>query len=35
MSALLELKDVNKAFGGVQAVRDMSFVINKGELAGS
>ena len=34
MSALLELKDVNKAFGGVQAVRDMSFVINKGELAG-
>ena len=34
MSALLELKEVNKSFGGVQAVRDMSFVINKGELAG-
>ncbi len=31
---VLELKDVNKAFGGVQAVRDMSFVIQKGELAG-
>ena len=34
MSALLELKEVNKSFGGVQAVRDMSFAINKGELAG-
>ncbi|MEG1602220.1 MAG: ABC transporter ATP-binding protein [Cloacibacillus sp.] len=31
---VLELKDVNKAFGGVQAVRDMSFTIQKGELAG-
>ena len=31
---VLELKDVNKAFGGVQAVREMSFVIQKGELAG-
>ena len=34
MSALLELKEVNKSFGGVQAVKDMSFVINQGELAG-
>ncbi len=34
MSAILELKNVNKFFGGVQAVRDMSFVIEKGELAG-
>lgn len=34
MSAMLELKEVNKAFGGVQAVKDMSFVIEKGELAG-
>ena len=34
MSALLELKDVNKSFGGVQAVRDMSFVVERGELAG-
>ena len=34
MSAILELKGVNKAFGGVQAVKDMSFVIEKGELAG-
>ena len=31
---VLELKDVNKAFGGVQAVRDMSFAIGSGELAG-
>ncbi len=31
---VLELRDVNKAFGGVQAVRDMSFIIGKGELAG-
>ncbi|WP_455596975.1 ABC transporter ATP-binding protein [Cloacibacillus porcorum] len=34
MSTVLELKNVNKAFGGVQAVHDMSFVINRGELAG-
>ena len=34
MSAMLELKGVNKSFGGVQAVKDMSFVIEKGELAG-
>ena len=34
MSAMLELKEVNKAFGGVQAVKDMSFIIEKGELAG-
>lgn len=34
MSAILELKDVNKFFGGVQAVKDMSFVIETGELAG-
>ena len=34
MSAILELKDVNKSFGGVQAVKDMSFVIGTGELAG-
>lgn len=34
MSSVLELKAVGKAFGGVQAVRDMSFSIAKGELAG-
>ena len=34
MSALLELKNVNKSFGGVQAVKDMSFCVQKGELAG-
>ena len=31
---ILELKAVNKAFGGVQAVRDMTFTITEGELAG-
>jgi branched-chain amino acid transport system ATP-binding protein len=34
MSALLELKNVNKAFGGVQAIKNMSFSIQNGELAG-
>ena len=34
MSTVLALQNVNKAFGGVQAVHDMSFVINRGELAG-
>jgi len=34
MSALLELQKVNKSFGGVQAVKDMSYQIQKGELAG-
>lgn len=30
---LLQLKAVNKAFGGVQAVKDIDLIINKGELA--
>lgn len=34
MAAVLELKSVNKAFGGVQAVKDMTFSIEKGELVG-
>ena len=34
MTAMLELKSVNKSFGGVQAVSEMSFIIRKGELAG-
>lgn len=34
MTVMLELKSVNKSFGGVQAVNGMSFVIRKGELAG-
>lgn len=34
MTALLELKRINKTFGGVQAVKDMSFSIQEGELAG-
>ena len=31
---VLELKGVDKNFGGVQAVKDMTFTIGKGELAG-
>ena len=34
MSVILELKNVNKSFGGVHAVEDMSMVIEQGELAG-
>ena len=34
MSALLELKNVNKSFGGVHAVKDISFRLEEGELAG-
>lgn len=34
MATILELKDVNKTFGGVQAVKDMTFKIESGELAG-
>jgi branched-chain amino acid transport system ATP-binding protein len=33
MNNILELKNVHKDFGGIQAVRDMSFVIEEGELA--
>jgi branched-chain amino acid transport system ATP-binding protein len=32
--AVLELQDVNKVFGGVQAVRDMTFSLQERELAG-
>jgi len=31
---VLELENINKFFGGVHAVRDMSFSVKKGELAG-
>ncbi len=34
MTALLTLKGVTKSFGGIQAVKDMSFSIETGELAG-
>jgi len=34
MDTVLELKAVNKAFGGVQAVKDMTFKIERNELAG-
>lgn len=33
-NVVLELSSLNKFFGGVHAVRDMTFTINKGELAG-
>ena len=32
--SLLELKDVTKRFGGLQAVGHMSFALNKGEILG-
>ncbi len=34
MTEVLSLNDLNKFFGGVHAVRDVSFRLNKGELAG-
>jgi branched-chain amino acid transport system ATP-binding protein len=34
MTALLELHRVNKCFGGLQAVHDLSFGIHKGEILG-
>jgi branched-chain amino acid transport system ATP-binding protein len=34
MTALLELQKVNKRFGGLQAVRDLSFNVNEGEILG-
>ena len=34
MSILLQLNNVNKSFGGVHAVKDMSFSLEEGELAG-
>ena len=32
--ALLELKNVSKSFGGIQAVRDVSFKVERGGLTG-
>ena len=34
MTALLELDKVNKRFGGLQAVHDLSFTVHKGEILG-
>jgi ABC-type branched-subunit amino acid transport system ATPase component len=34
MTALLELDHVNKRFGGLQAVHDLSFTVHKGEILG-
>ncbi|MGH6777747.1 MAG: ABC transporter ATP-binding protein [Bradyrhizobium sp.] len=34
MTALLELEQVNKRFGGLHAVRDLSFSVAKGEIVG-
>jgi branched-chain amino acid transport system ATP-binding protein len=34
MTALLQVRDMEKAFGGVQAVRGVSFDVNEGEILG-
>jgi len=34
MSALLQLEGVNKSFGGLHAVRDLSFEVREGEILG-
>jgi branched-chain amino acid transport system ATP-binding protein len=34
MTALLELDEVSKRFGGLQAVRELSFNVNEGEILG-
>jgi branched-chain amino acid transport system ATP-binding protein len=34
MTALLELNKVNKRFGGLQAVKDLSFTVQQGEILG-
>jgi branched-chain amino acid transport system ATP-binding protein len=34
MTALLELDKVNKRFGGLQAVKDLSFTVQQGEILG-
>ena len=34
MTALLELKDVSRSFGGVSAVRDVTATVQKGEVVG-
>jgi branched-chain amino acid transport system ATP-binding protein len=34
MTALLEISDVSKRFGGVQAVRELSFEVREGEILG-
>ena len=34
MSALLDIKNIAVQFGGVQALQDVSFALNEGELLG-
>src|SRR5204862_3376079 len=34
MTALLQVRDVEKSFGGVHAVRGVSFDVNEGEILG-
>lgn len=34
MSAILQVRDIEKSFGGVQAVRGVSFDVNEGEILG-
>ena len=32
MSNMLEIKDLNVSYGGIKAVKDISFVVPKGEV---
>ncbi|MBV8152653.1 MAG: ATP-binding cassette domain-containing protein, partial [Candidatus Eremiobacteraeota bacterium] len=32
MSALLEIENVSRAFGGLRALSDVSFAVNEGEI---
>ncbi|MGE8396604.1 MAG: ATP-binding cassette domain-containing protein, partial [Comamonas sp.] len=32
MTALLQVQSISKSFGGVQAVREVSFTLNAGEM---
>ena len=34
MTALLELEQISKRFGGLQAVQDLSFSVHEGEILG-
>ncbi len=35
MTALLDVRGIGKRFGGLQAVADVSFTLNEGEILGT